>query len=251
MRFDAAHKLALAWFDHLAKGGSAGATTVREVCSKYVEYLRSVKTARAANDAEARFRNYVLDNEKLAALELSKLMPSHLEAWRNRLREMPTRSGGHRGERAVRQHSQPRHDLLSGGAESCLRRRARHVGFRVAPETGAGQERRPATRALSQARAEAQVRREGAAGPRAVLARPGLGSATARRLGRFARRRLRLPSQGPPSRQRQEWAGAQDQAAGGDCQIFRRSLQTTSCPTLRWWHEPMARHGTRTRGSGP
>lgn len=99
MRFDAAHKLALAWFDHLAKGGSAGAATVREVCSKYVEHVRSVKTARAANDAEARFRNYVLDNEKLAALELSKLTPSHLEAWRNRLREMPTRSGGHRGER--------------------------------------------------------------------------------------------------------------------------------------------------------
>jgi len=99
MRFDAAHKLALAWFDHLAKGGSAGATSVREVCSKYVEYLRSVKTARAAADAEARFKNYVLNNAKLAALEISKLTPSHLEAWRNQLREMPTRSGGHRGER--------------------------------------------------------------------------------------------------------------------------------------------------------
>jgi site-specific recombinase XerD len=99
MRFDAAHKLALAWFDHLDRGGSAGATTVRDICSKYVEYLRSVKTARAADDAEARFRNYVLDNERLAAVELSKLKPSHLEGWRNRLREMPTRSGGHRGER--------------------------------------------------------------------------------------------------------------------------------------------------------
>jgi hypothetical protein len=99
MRFDAAHKLALAWFDHLDKGGSAGASTVRDICSKYVEYLRSVKTARAADDAEARFRNYVLDNETLAAVELSKLKPSHLEAWRNRLREMPTRSGGDRGDR--------------------------------------------------------------------------------------------------------------------------------------------------------
>jgi len=69
------------------------------VCAKYVDYLRSIKTARAANDVEARFRNYVLNDERLAAIELSKLKPSHVEAWRNRLRELPTRSGGHRGER--------------------------------------------------------------------------------------------------------------------------------------------------------
>ena len=49
------------------------ATTVRQVCAKYVEYLRSVKTARAANDVEARFRNYVLNDETCAAFDLSQL----------------------------------------------------------------------------------------------------------------------------------------------------------------------------------
>jgi hypothetical protein len=35
---------------------------------------------------------------KLAAAELTKLTPAHLEAWRRSLRDPPTRSGGRRGE---------------------------------------------------------------------------------------------------------------------------------------------------------
>jgi integrase len=99
LRFDAATKAAQAWFDHLGHGGTARAATVQDACTRYVRHLRATKSERAANDAEARFKNYVLNHAKLAATELPKLTPAQLESWRKALREMPTRSGGRRGER--------------------------------------------------------------------------------------------------------------------------------------------------------
>ena len=98
LRFDAAAKAALAWFDHLGRGGSTRKSTVSEACARYVRHLRATKSERAANDAEARFKNYVLNHAKLAATELPKLTPAQLEAWRKSLRDLPTRSGGRRGE---------------------------------------------------------------------------------------------------------------------------------------------------------
>jgi integrase len=98
-RFDAATKAALAWFDHLGRGGTAHAATVTDACSRYVRHLRATKSERAAKDAEARLKNYVLNHPKLAATELPKLTPMHLESWRKSLRDLPTRSGGRRGER--------------------------------------------------------------------------------------------------------------------------------------------------------
>ena len=98
LRFDAATKAAQAWFEHLGRGGIAADATVAEACARYVTHLRTHKTDRAANDAEARFRNYVLDKAKLASTELTKLTPMQLEAWRKALKELPTRSGGHRGD---------------------------------------------------------------------------------------------------------------------------------------------------------
>jgi len=56
------------------------------------------KSESAAKDAEARFKNYVLNHAKLASTELTKLTPAQLEVWRKSLREPPTRSGGRRGE---------------------------------------------------------------------------------------------------------------------------------------------------------
>ena len=97
-RFDAASKAAQAWFDHLGRGGTAGGATVAQACARYVKHLRTHKTDRAANDAEARFKNYVLNHAKLASTELTRLTPSQLEAWRRALKELPTRSGGRRGE---------------------------------------------------------------------------------------------------------------------------------------------------------
>lgn len=98
LRFDAAAKAAQAWFDHLGRGGAAGGATVSEACTRYVKHLRTHKTDRAAEDAEARFKNYVLNKPKLAATELTKLTPMQLDAWRKSLKELPTRSGGRRGE---------------------------------------------------------------------------------------------------------------------------------------------------------
>jgi len=97
-RFDAASKAAQLWFEHLGRGGTAGGATVAQACARYVKHLRTHKTDRAANDAEARFKNYVLNNRRLASTELTKLTPLQLDAWRKALKELPTRSGGRRGE---------------------------------------------------------------------------------------------------------------------------------------------------------
>lgn len=99
LRFDAATKAAQAWFDHLGRGGRATAATVTDACARYVTHLKATKSARAAKDAEARFKNYVLNHTKLARTELPKLTPMHLETWRKALRDKPTRSGARRGER--------------------------------------------------------------------------------------------------------------------------------------------------------
>ena len=99
LRFDAAQKAARAWFEHLERGGAAGVTTVVDACSRYVKHLRATKSNRAANDANARFKTYVLNHAKLAGTDLAKLTPTQLAAWRMALQELPTRSGPRRGER--------------------------------------------------------------------------------------------------------------------------------------------------------
>lgn len=99
LRFDAAAKAAHAWFDHLGRGGVARAATVSDACARYLCHLKSTKSQRAVKDTEARFQNYVLNHTKLAATELAKLTPAHIESWRESLQKLPTRSGGRRGER--------------------------------------------------------------------------------------------------------------------------------------------------------
>ena len=96
-RFDAATKAALAWFDHLGRGGITHAATVSDACARYVLHLKATKSSyETVKDNDV---NYVLNHAKLAATELSKLTPAHIETWRNSLRDLPTRSGGRRGER--------------------------------------------------------------------------------------------------------------------------------------------------------
>lgn len=119
-RFDKATEAARGWFDHLGKGGSTASTTITDVCNRYVAHLRTTKpkaaltpyalarraakgaatvdVVPAAEDAEARFKNYVLDDAKLAATDIAKLTPAMLDNWRKRLQATPTRSGGNRGE---------------------------------------------------------------------------------------------------------------------------------------------------------
>ena len=98
-RHGAALKDAQAWFEHLGKGGSAKAMTVRGACDSYVEHLKNTKgtDSKTAKDVEARFKAYVYNQPKLTRLELPKLMPTHVEAWRKALRTRPTDSGPRRG----------------------------------------------------------------------------------------------------------------------------------------------------------
>lgn len=119
-RFDKATGAARAWFDHLGKGGSTASTTIKVVCERYVAHLQATKpkaeltpyaqarraakgktttdVVPAADDAAARFKNYVLDDAKLATTDIAKLTPAMVDAWRKRLQATPTRSGGNRGE---------------------------------------------------------------------------------------------------------------------------------------------------------
>ena len=113
LRFDAAQREAFAWFEHLARGGAIGKPTIRDACKRYEEHLRIQRSAHAASDAHARFYNYVLNDAKLASTELAKLTPTHVDAWRRSLREMPTRSGPRRG--AQRSDSSLNRDM------TCLR----------------------------------------------------------------------------------------------------------------------------------
>lgn len=97
-RFAAAAAAAAEWFTHLGKGGATEASTVRDACERYVRHLRERGNDKSADDAGQRFKNYVLDDPRLAALPVAKLTPAIVDQWRSRLRTRPTRSGGNRGE---------------------------------------------------------------------------------------------------------------------------------------------------------
>ncbi|MFM9924888.1 tyrosine-type recombinase/integrase [Variovorax sp. H27-G14] len=96
-RYDAAVKAAQVRFDHLGKGGSTDVTTIADVCRIYVAHLRDTKGDKPADDAEARFNRHVLSDRKFSAIELTKLAPVHIEAWRRALRAKPNPSGVNKG----------------------------------------------------------------------------------------------------------------------------------------------------------
>lgn len=106
-RFDAAVKEARVWFDHLGMGGSTESSTVKDACDRYVKHLRRTKGDKAAHDAARRFDQYVLDNGKLAMLDLSKLKPAHIEAWRDRLQDLPTATGTQRTDSSLNRDMTP------------------------------------------------------------------------------------------------------------------------------------------------
>lgn len=99
-RFDKAQGAARAWFKLKGQGLAvrSGTTTIQDVCDRYVKHLKATKSTKAADDAEARFDAYVLDDAKLAATDVTKLTPALVEAWREALRTRPTTSGGNRGK---------------------------------------------------------------------------------------------------------------------------------------------------------
>lgn len=103
-RFDAAKKLAEAWFDHLGRGGSAKVITVRTACEKYVARLKDAGSEKNANDIAARFKRWV-NEDKIANYALPKLTRAAVEDWRNRLAKAPVLTNPHSDKTKTRKRS--------------------------------------------------------------------------------------------------------------------------------------------------
>jgi integrase len=89
-RRDAAAAAAETWFQHLGAGGRVEAASVAWACRAYVQHLREERPA-VADEAEARFRRWVL-SDPIADIELTKLQPAALLAWRKRITAAPART---------------------------------------------------------------------------------------------------------------------------------------------------------------
>ena len=87
-RFDAAKKLAEAWFEHLGKGGTTKIITVKTACENYVTRLRESGDTKNADDIAARFKRWV-NEDKIGSQLLPKLTRKAVEEWRNRLAKAP------------------------------------------------------------------------------------------------------------------------------------------------------------------
>jgi integrase len=90
-QFDAAKRAAEEWFRQVDMGVSTKSSTVAAACAAYVEEKRQESEAAAAAIA-ARFKSLV-DSDPLGRVELSKLRPGHLAAWKKRVLGL----GGSRG----------------------------------------------------------------------------------------------------------------------------------------------------------
>lgn len=87
-RYDAAKKAAEDLAEHMERGGTADSLTVAEACAGYVTHLRAEGKTATADDAEARFKRWI-DGQKLAAVDVRKLAPHRLRAWRQSLKREP------------------------------------------------------------------------------------------------------------------------------------------------------------------
>lgn len=92
-QFSDASKRAREWFKHLDKGGNPDTVTVREACARYVAWQRKKKGDKVADDSEVRFRRYVNEDE-IAGVPVNKLTPRHVEAWQERLINLPKTKQG-------------------------------------------------------------------------------------------------------------------------------------------------------------
>lgn len=91
-RYGVALKAAQEWFAHLGRGGVAEAVTVAEACKRYVDHVSRTSGDEAALDARKRFERHVYKSA-LAPIQLDKLRPAKVGAWRNALEDKPTRNG--------------------------------------------------------------------------------------------------------------------------------------------------------------
>ena len=88
-RFDAARRAAQDWFDHLGKGGTVEAVTVRKACEQYVDHVRADRGDKPADDMAMRFKRWVYGERNLADLDLSKLTKTRTETWRKAMAKKP------------------------------------------------------------------------------------------------------------------------------------------------------------------
>ena len=103
-QFDAAKKMAEAWFEHLGRGGSTKIITVRNACTKYVQRLIDSGSTKNAADIEARFKRWVYQ-DKIAEQALTKLTRKLVEDWRNRLARTPVLTNPHSDKSLTRERS--------------------------------------------------------------------------------------------------------------------------------------------------
>jgi integrase len=92
-RFDTAMAEAAKLIGHIGKGGITAPKTIKDVCDNYVAHLKQTKTESAATDAARRFKGYVLNDFRFASLEVSKLTPANVDAWRKKLVATPVKQG--------------------------------------------------------------------------------------------------------------------------------------------------------------
>lgn len=118
-RYQAAVKLANEWFDHLDGGASTDVLTVRDLCERYVAHLERGKRTSTAADTRRRFEQYVF-NTPLARVPLDKLLPRHIEAWRNKLQDTPTASGKPRSDSSLNRDLVPLKAALNFGLKKNL-----------------------------------------------------------------------------------------------------------------------------------
>jgi len=115
-----AKKAAEGWFAHIGKGGALGTYTITSACNAYVDHLISRGKESSAADAKTRFESYVLDDPQFANLELTKLPPAHIDAWRRRLRDRPVTSGKNKGKKRSESTLSRDMMLFQSGPQSCI-----------------------------------------------------------------------------------------------------------------------------------
>lgn len=85
LRYDAAVKLANEWFDHIQRGGSIKAHNVGEAVDEYLSHIGAERGELTKRDAANRLKHLVTNDARLIALDLTKLTPGHINAWRKAL----------------------------------------------------------------------------------------------------------------------------------------------------------------------
>jgi integrase len=103
-RFDAAKKLAEAWFEHLGRGGTTKVITVKAACELYVKRLEDAGQIKNAADISARFRRWIY-LDKVGSIPLPKLTRKAIDDWRNRLAKVPVLTNPHSDKSKTRERS--------------------------------------------------------------------------------------------------------------------------------------------------